>query len=69
MSPQGSLAVGERVYLRRIRASDRDEFLDGAIVGQFTLSQIFDGPFRNAYLGYSHSFHPPVRGTCARRSR
>ena len=96
MSSRGSLAVGERVYLRRIRASDRDEFLeracassalhqpwtdppttpeefdvvlrrgrgrseerllvcrndDGAILGQFTLSQIFYGPFRNAYLGY-----------------
>lgn len=101
MSPRGSLAAGERVYLRRIRATDRDEFLerarassefhhpwtdppttpeefdvvlrrgrrrseerllvcridDGAIVGQFSLSQIFYGPFRNAYLGY-YAFVP-----------
>ncbi|MGZ4154921.1 MAG: GNAT family N-acetyltransferase [Actinomycetota bacterium] len=44
-------------YLRRARRVDveclvvvRNE--DGAIVGVFTLSQIFHGPFRNAYLGY-----------------
>jgi ribosomal-protein-alanine N-acetyltransferase len=93
---RGAVVEGERVFLRRIRPSDRDEFLarvhdsaalhhpwsapprtseefdlllrksrrkseerlvvcrteDHAIVGVFGISQIFYGPFRNAYLGY-----------------
>ncbi|MEA2555262.1 MAG: [ribosomal protein S5]-alanine N-acetyltransferase [Actinomycetota bacterium] len=96
MSARGSLIAGERVHLRRLRSSDRDEFLervrasrelhhpwsappdtpeefdllvrkgrqrseerllvcrndDGAILGQFGISQIFYGPFCSAYLGY-----------------
>jgi [ribosomal protein S5]-alanine N-acetyltransferase len=104
VSARGTLAVGERVYLRRVRPSDRDEFLarvrasttlhhpwsdpprtpgefdllvgrgrrrseerllvcrndDGAIAGTFSLSQIFYGPFCNAYLGY-YAFLPFAR--------
>jgi ribosomal-protein-alanine N-acetyltransferase len=96
-----ALTRGRRVHLRRLAASDEDEFLervrastslhrpwshppstpaafrehidqtkaatqerlvvcrneDGAIVGCFGLTQIFYGPFRNAYLGY-FAFRP-----------
>ena len=46
-----------RHYLRRNRQKTLEALLairreDGAIVGAFNLSQIFHGPFRNAYLGY-----------------
>ncbi|MGZ6077952.1 MAG: GNAT family N-acetyltransferase [Myxococcaceae bacterium] len=46
-----------RNYLRRSREKTFRALLvvsreDGAIVGAFNLSQIFHGPFRNAYLGY-----------------
>ncbi len=101
MSPQGSLATGERVYLRRLRPRDCDAFVaavrasrklhrpwvtpadteeafeeklrrsrgpsddrlvicrieDDALVGNFSLGQIFHGPFRSAYLGY-YAFMP-----------
>ena len=101
MSPRGSLATGERVYLRRLRPRDCDAFVaavrasrklhrpwvspadteeafveklrrsrgpsddrlvicrieDDALVGAFSLGQIFHGPFRNAYLGY-YAFTP-----------
>lgn len=104
MRARGSLAAGEHVYIRRLRSSDRDEFLarvrassalhhpwsdppqtpeefdvflrrgrrrseerllvcrkeDDAITGQFGLSQIFYGPFCNAYLGY-YGFVPFAR--------
>lgn len=44
-------------YLRRNDGADLESCLicrrdDGAIVGCATLSQIFMGPFQNAYLGY-----------------
>jgi ribosomal-protein-alanine N-acetyltransferase len=44
-------------YLRRNDGADLEACLicrrdDGALVGCATLSQIFMGPFRNAYLGY-----------------
>jgi ribosomal-protein-alanine N-acetyltransferase len=49
-------------FLRRAREADRDALLvcrreDRAIAGVFNLSQIFYGPFRNAYLGY-YAFEP-----------
>jgi ribosomal-protein-alanine N-acetyltransferase len=44
-------------FLRRCHSADFQGYLacrteDGAIVGVFNLSQIFRGPFQNAYLGY-----------------
>jgi ribosomal-protein-alanine N-acetyltransferase len=98
------LARGDRVYLRRLTASDAEEFIertrasrrlhdrwaappdtvdafrdylarsrrrdaetllvcraeDGAIAGVFTLSQIFQGSFQNAVLGY-FAFEPFAR--------
>jgi ribosomal-protein-alanine N-acetyltransferase len=49
-------------YLRRLRRDDAVGLLarrndDGALAGALTLSQIFLGPFRSAYLGY-YAFIP-----------
>jgi ribosomal-protein-alanine N-acetyltransferase len=49
-------------YLRRLRRDDAVGLLvrrndDGSLVGALTLSQIFLGPFRSAYLGY-YAFDP-----------
>jgi ribosomal-protein-alanine N-acetyltransferase len=50
------------VFLRRSRRPTEERFLvrrqgDDALVGVVNLSQIFLGPFRNAYLGY-YAFVP-----------
>lgn len=51
----------DRLLARNRTDSDRSLLVcrtdDGAIAGVFNLSQIFHGPFRNAYLGY-YAFEP-----------
>jgi ribosomal-protein-alanine N-acetyltransferase len=49
-------------YLRRAMSADVETLVvcrreDGAIVGVYSLSQIFYGPLRSAYLGY-YAFEP-----------
>jgi ribosomal-protein-alanine N-acetyltransferase len=51
----------DRLLARNTTETDRSLLVcrldDGQIVGTFNLSQIFFGPFRNAYLGY-YAFEP-----------